>query len=145
MELTGAEIFVRCLAEQGIDYVFGYPGGAILPIYDELHKAESRGWLKHILVRHEQGGTHAADAYARATGQVGVEGQGQVGEPAPAHDGRILVHDVVEQLLYFFNLFEFFIIPEAKFRRKPKIQGFGQMAAHEPGGGGPSCGEAENA
>ncbi|WP_396099549.1 biosynthetic-type acetolactate synthase large subunit [Cyanobium sp. WAJ14-Wanaka] len=56
----------------GVEHIFGYPGGAILPIYDELHKAESRGWLKHILVRHEQGGTHAADAYARATGKVGV-------------------------------------------------------------------------
>jgi len=56
----------------GVEHIFGYPGGAILPIYDELHKAEARGWLKHILVRHEQGGTHAADAYARATGRVGV-------------------------------------------------------------------------
>jgi len=60
------------LHRHGVKHIFGYPGGAILPIYDELHKAESRGWLKHILVRHEQGGTHAADAYARATGQVGV-------------------------------------------------------------------------
>ena len=60
------------LHRHGVEHIFGYPGGAILPIYDELHKAESRGWLKHILVRHEQGGTHAADAYARATGKVGV-------------------------------------------------------------------------
>ncbi|WP_396095085.1 biosynthetic-type acetolactate synthase large subunit [Cyanobium sp. T1B-Tous] len=60
------------LHRHGVKHIFGYPGGAILPIYDELHKAESRGWLKHILVRHEQGGTHAADAYARATGEVGV-------------------------------------------------------------------------
>ena len=60
------------LRRHGVEHIFGYPGGAILPIYDELHKAESRGWLKHILVRHEQGGTHAADAYARATGKVGV-------------------------------------------------------------------------
>jgi len=60
------------LRRHGVRHIFGYPGGAILPIYDELHKAEARGWLKHILVRHEQGGTHAADAYARATGQVGV-------------------------------------------------------------------------
>ena len=60
------------LRRHGVDHIFGYPGGAILPIYDELHKAEARGWLKHILVRHEQGGTHAADAYARATGKVGV-------------------------------------------------------------------------
>ncbi|WP_043369490.1 biosynthetic-type acetolactate synthase large subunit [Cyanobium sp. PCC 7001] len=60
------------LHRHGVTHIFGYPGGAILPIYDELHKAESRGWLKHILVRHEQGGSHAADAYARATGRVGV-------------------------------------------------------------------------
>ena len=56
----------------GVDTIFGYPGGAILPIYDALHVAESKGWLRHFLVRHEQGGTHAADAYARATGRVGV-------------------------------------------------------------------------
>ncbi|KEF43208.1 MAG: acetolactate synthase catalytic subunit [Cyanobium sp. CACIAM 14] len=60
------------LHRHGVRHIFGYPGGAILPIYDEVHKAEARGWLKHILVRHEQGGTHAADAYARATGRVGV-------------------------------------------------------------------------
>ena len=56
----------------GVETIFGYPGGAILPIYDALHIAESEGWVKHILVRHEQAGTHAADAYARATGKVGV-------------------------------------------------------------------------
>jgi acetolactate synthase-1/2/3 large subunit len=60
------------LHRHGVRHIFGYPGGAILPIYDALHIAESEGWLKHILVRHEQGGAHAADAYARATGQVGV-------------------------------------------------------------------------
>nr|AUG32854.1 acetolactate synthase III large subunit [Paulinella longichromatophora] len=60
------------LHRHGVKHIFGYPGGAILPIYDALHKAESKGWLRHILVRHEQGGTHAADAYARATGRVGV-------------------------------------------------------------------------
>jgi len=60
------------LHRHGVEVIFGYPGGAILPIYDELHLAESRGWLRHILVRHEQGGAHAADAYARATGRVGV-------------------------------------------------------------------------
>jgi len=60
------------LHRHGVKHIFGYPGGAILPIYDEVHQAEQRGWLKHILVRHEQGGAHAADAYARATGQVGV-------------------------------------------------------------------------
>jgi acetolactate synthase-1/2/3 large subunit len=60
------------LHRHGVRHIFGYPGGAILPIYDALHKAEDRGWLKHLLVRHEQGGAHAADAYARATGKVGV-------------------------------------------------------------------------
>ena len=69
---NGGYALMDALHRHGVDHIFGYPGGAILPIYDELHKAESRGWLKHILVRHEQGGTHAADAYARATGKVGV-------------------------------------------------------------------------
>jgi len=70
--LSGADALMDALHRHGVTDVFGYPGGAILPIYDALHKAESRGWLKHVLVRHEQGGTHAADAYARATGRVGV-------------------------------------------------------------------------
>ncbi len=60
------------LRRHGVDTIFGYPGGAILPIYDAVHKAEKEGWLKHILVRHEQGGSHAADGFARATGRVGV-------------------------------------------------------------------------
>ena len=70
--VNGGYALMDSLRRHGVRHIFGYPGGAILPIYDELHKAESRGWLQHILVRHEQGGTHAADAYARATGQVGV-------------------------------------------------------------------------
>ncbi|MBM5795559.1 MAG: biosynthetic-type acetolactate synthase large subunit, partial [Cyanobacteria bacterium M_surface_7_m2_037] len=70
--VNGGYALMDSLRRHGVEHIFGYPGGAILPIYDELHKAESRGWLKHILVRHEQGGTHAADAYARATGKVGV-------------------------------------------------------------------------
>ncbi|MCP5424486.1 MAG: acetolactate synthase 3 large subunit [Gammaproteobacteria bacterium] len=69
MELTGAEIVVRCLKEEGVDYVFGYPGGAILHVYDALYKQDA---VKHILVRHEQGAAHAADGYARATGRPGV-------------------------------------------------------------------------
>ncbi len=69
MELTGAEIVVRCLAEEGVEYVFGYPGGAVLNIYDEIFKQDK---FKHVLVRHEQGAAHAADGYARATGRVGV-------------------------------------------------------------------------
>jgi len=69
MELTGAEIVVRCLRDEGIKHVFGYPGGAVLNIYDEIYKQED---FEHILVRHEQAAVHAADAYARSTGQVGV-------------------------------------------------------------------------
>ncbi|MGH8584718.1 MAG: biosynthetic-type acetolactate synthase large subunit [Gammaproteobacteria bacterium] len=67
--LRGAEIFWRCLADEGVEFVFGYPGGAVLHIYDELYKQDL---VKHILVRHEQGATHAADGYARATGKPGV-------------------------------------------------------------------------
>ncbi|HEY5734056.1 MAG TPA: biosynthetic-type acetolactate synthase large subunit, partial [Gammaproteobacteria bacterium] len=69
MELTGAEILVRSLKEEGVEYLFGYPGGAVLHIYDVLYQQED---VKHILVRHEQGATHAADGYARATGKPGV-------------------------------------------------------------------------
>jgi acetolactate synthase I/II/III large subunit len=69
VELTGAEIFVRCLKEEGVEYLFGYPGGAVLHIYDELYKQKD---VKHILVRHEQAAGHAADGYARATGRPGV-------------------------------------------------------------------------
>ena len=69
MELTGADIFARCLAEEGVEYVFGYPGGAVLPIYDALYQQDK---VKHVLVRHEQAATHAADGYARATGRPGV-------------------------------------------------------------------------
>jgi acetolactate synthase-1/2/3 large subunit len=69
VELTGADIFVHCLKDEGVEYVFGYPGGAALHIYDALYKQED---VKHILVRHEQGATHAADGYARSTGKPGV-------------------------------------------------------------------------
>ncbi|MFW8565532.1 acetolactate synthase 3 catalytic subunit [Orrella sp. 11846] len=69
MELTGAEIVVRCLAEENVDHVFGYPGGAVLYIYDAIFAQKD---FKHILVRHEQAAVHAADAYARASGEVGV-------------------------------------------------------------------------
>ena len=70
MKLNGSQIVIECLIEQGVDTVFGYPGGAILNIYDELYKNEGR--LTHILTAHEQGAAHAADGYARATGRVGV-------------------------------------------------------------------------
>ena len=71
-EMSGADALMDSLRRHGVDTIFGYPGGAILPIYDAVFKAEQEGWLKHILVRHEQGGTHAADGFARATGKVGV-------------------------------------------------------------------------
>ena len=67
--LSGAEIVIKALVDQGVDVVFGYPGGAVLPIYDALFKQNS---LRHILVRHEQGAVHAAEGYARSTGRVGV-------------------------------------------------------------------------
>ncbi len=69
---SGAFALIDSLVRHGVKHIFGYPGGAILPIYDELYRAEARGDLQHILVRHEQGASHAADGYARATGQVGV-------------------------------------------------------------------------
>ncbi len=69
MELTGAEIVIRCLHEEGIEHVFGYPGGAVLYIYDEIYKQSK---FEHILVRHEQAAVHAADAYSRSTEKVGV-------------------------------------------------------------------------
>lgn len=68
-ELTGAEITIRCLQEEGVEYIFGYPGGAVLFIYDELFKQDK---VKHILVRHEQAALHAADGYARSSHKVGV-------------------------------------------------------------------------
>ncbi len=71
-EISGADALMDSLRRHGVDTIFGYPGGAILPIYDAVFKAEQEGWLRHILVRHEQGGTHAADGFARATGKVGV-------------------------------------------------------------------------
>ena len=69
MELSGSEIIIRFLKDEGVEHLFGYPGGAVLHIYDALHKQDT---VKHILVRHEQGATHAADGYARATGKPGV-------------------------------------------------------------------------
>ena len=68
-EITGAEIVLKSLAEQGVEVVFGYPGGAVLPIYDTLFKQNS---IKHVLVRQEGGAIHAAEGYARSTGKTGV-------------------------------------------------------------------------
>ena len=70
MKYTGARIVIECLVEQGVDMVFGYPGGAILNVYDELYKNKDR--VRHILTAHEQGAAHAADGYSRSTGKVGV-------------------------------------------------------------------------
>ncbi|MCR5201484.1 MAG: biosynthetic-type acetolactate synthase large subunit [Lachnospiraceae bacterium] len=70
MQLTGAQIVIECLKEQGVDTIFGYPGGTILNVYDELYKHSDE--IKHVLTSHEQGASHAADGYARATGKVGV-------------------------------------------------------------------------
>lgn len=70
MQLTGSQILVECLKEQGVDTIFGYPGGSVLNIYDELYRHQSE--IRHILTSHEQGASHAADGYARSTGKVGV-------------------------------------------------------------------------
>src|SRR6478672_5836845 len=67
--LTGAQIVVRCLALEKVEYVFGYPGGAVLNIYDEVFKQDK---FKHVLVRHEQGAVHAADGYSRSSNKIGV-------------------------------------------------------------------------
>ncbi len=69
-KMTGAEAVIRCLLAEGVDLVYGYPGGAIMPVYDELYKYQDQ--LHHVLTRHEQGATHAAQGYARASGKVGV-------------------------------------------------------------------------
>src|SRR6187431_3521776 len=68
-KMTGAEMVIRALADQGVEHIFGYPGGAVLPIYDEMFKQNA---LRHILVRQEGGAVHAAEGYARSTGKVGV-------------------------------------------------------------------------
>ena len=68
-EMTGAEMVVQALKDNGVKHVFGYPGGAVLPIYDEIFQQDE---VEHILVRHEQGAGHAAEGYARSTGKAGV-------------------------------------------------------------------------
>ncbi|MDR2156538.1 MAG: biosynthetic-type acetolactate synthase large subunit [Clostridiales Family XIII bacterium] len=72
MTLTGAQIIMECLLEQGVDTIFGYPGGQIMPLYDALYDYTEDGRIRHILTSHEQGATHAADGYARSSGKVGV-------------------------------------------------------------------------
>ena len=68
--ISGAEALIHCLIEEGVDLIYGYPGGAIMPFYDELYKFQDK--LQHVLTRHEQGATHAAQGYARVSGKVGV-------------------------------------------------------------------------
>ena len=68
-KMTGANMVIEALIEQGVDTIFGYPGGAVLPIYDALFKQQK---IKHVLCRHEQGAAHAAEGYARSTGKIGV-------------------------------------------------------------------------
>jgi acetolactate synthase I/II/III large subunit len=68
--MKGAEVLLRSLVKHGVDTIFGYPGGAVLPIYDALYDMQDK--LKHIITAHEQGAAHAADGYARSTGKVGV-------------------------------------------------------------------------
>ena len=86
-EMTGAEMVVQALIDHGIQHIFGYPGGAVLPIYDELYQQEE---VEHILVRHEQGAGHMAEGYARSTGKVGVmlvtSGPGATNAVTPLQD-----------------------------------------------------------
>ena len=72
MKLSGAEIFIECLKAENVDTIFGYPGGAVLFLYDELYKAEARGEIRHILARHEQGAVHGAEGYAKSGDKPGV-------------------------------------------------------------------------
>ena len=85
MKISGSQVVIECLVEQGVDTIFGYPGGAILNIYDELYKNSKR--IRHILTAHEQAAAHAADGYARSTGKVGVcmatSGPGATESPQP--------------------------------------------------------------
>ncbi|RYE65290.1 MAG: acetolactate synthase 3 large subunit, partial [Rhizobiaceae bacterium] len=85
--MTGAEIVLKALKDNGVEHIFGYPGGAILPIYDEIFQQDD---IKHILVRHEQGAGHAAEGYARSTGKVGVmlvtSGPGATNAVTPLQD-----------------------------------------------------------
>ena len=99
MQLTGADILIRTLIEQGCDTVFGYPGGQILNVYDSLYKYQNE--IRHMLTAHEQGAAHAADGYARATGKVGVDVHLRPGrnEPCDRHcDGVPRFHPACRDL-----------------------------------------------
>ena len=86
-KMTGAEMVVQALIDNGVDTIFGYPGGAVLPIYDEIFQQDK---LRHVLVRHEQGAGHAAEGYARSTGKVGcllvTSGPGATNAVTPLQD-----------------------------------------------------------
>ncbi len=86
-QMTGAEIVLKALKDNGVEHIFGYPGGAVLPIYDEIFQQDD---IQHILVRHEQGAGHAAEGYARSTGKVGVmlvtSGPGATNAVTPLQD-----------------------------------------------------------
>ena len=86
-EMTGAEIVIQALRDNGVEHIFGYPGGAVLPIYDELFQQDD---ITHVLVRHEQGAGHAAEGYARSTGKAGVmlvtSGPGATNAVTPLQD-----------------------------------------------------------
>ena len=81
MQLNGARILIECLIREGVNIIFGYPGGSVLDIYDELPQYGEQ--LRHVLVRHEQAAVHAADGYARATGKVTAIIDGTWPHPAP--------------------------------------------------------------
>src|SRR4030042_1070463 len=88
--LSGAEIVIKCLEAEGVDLIFGYPGGAVIDVYHELHQSS----IRHILVRHEQAAVHAADGYARASGKVGVAlGPSGPGATMPCTKHSFLVKD----------------------------------------------------
>ena len=86
-EMTGAEMVIQAMIDNGVTDIFGYPGGAVLPIYDEIHQQDS---IRHVLVRHEQGAGHAAEGYARSTGRPGVclvtSGPGATNTVTPLQD-----------------------------------------------------------
>ena len=89
MQLTGSQVIIECLKEQGVDTVFGYPGGAILNVYDELYKHPE---IKHVLTSHEQGASHAADGYARSTGKVGAPMHALRRESSPKPNSAVPSH-----------------------------------------------------
>ena len=91
--ISGSEALIHCLLEEGVELIYGYPGGAIMPFYDELYKFQDH--INHVLVRHEQGASHAAQGFARVSGQVGV----------PTKPGEIMVYQATIQDDYEIHIF----------------------------------------